>query len=121
MSGFVAVMYRKVRHNDDHPVACQDAKPSRAATAAHTESPTLLLALPPPLRREHLIIRLIIQTIRRDRSGSVWIDDPSNLSRPDPSGPDQIDVEHQATDLAFSAWLRLFVLDYGTWPARLVY
>jgi hypothetical protein len=46
-----------------------------------------------------LIIGLIIQTIRRDRSGSVWIDGPSNLSRPDPPGPDQIDAEHQATDL----------------------
>jgi hypothetical protein len=47
-----------------------------------------------------LIIRLIIQTIRRDRSGAVWTDEASNLSRPDPSGADQIDVEHQATDLA---------------------
>jgi hypothetical protein len=47
-----------------------------------------------------LIIRLIIQTIRRDPTGSVQIDDPSNVSRPDPSGSDQIDAEHQATDLA---------------------
>jgi hypothetical protein len=47
-----------------------------------------------------LIIRLIIQTIRRDPTGSVQIDDPSNVSRPDPSGADQIDAEHQATDLA---------------------
>src|SRR5215208_3047532 len=47
-----------------------------------------------------LIIRLIIQTIRLDRSGSVWIDEASNLSRPDRSGADQIDAEHQATDLA---------------------
>jgi hypothetical protein len=47
-----------------------------------------------------LIIRLIIQTIRRDRSGADQIDDPSNVSRPDPSGADQIDAEHQATDLA---------------------
>jgi hypothetical protein len=42
-----------------------------------------------------LIIRLIIQTIRRDRSGSVWIDEASDVSRPDPTGADQIDVEHQ--------------------------
>jgi hypothetical protein len=42
---------------------------------------------------------LIIQTIRRDRSRSVQTDDPSNVSRPDPSGADQIDAEHQATDL----------------------
>ena len=34
-----------------------------------------------------LIIRLIIQTIRRDRSGSVQIDEASNLSRPDRSEP----------------------------------
>jgi len=46
-----------------------------------------------------LIIRLIIQTIRQDQSGSDQIDDPSNLSSPDRSGPDQIDAEHQATDL----------------------
>ena len=47
-----------------------------------------------------LIIRLIIQTIRQDRSGSDQIDDPSDVSRPDPSGAVQIDAEHQATDLA---------------------
>jgi hypothetical protein len=47
-----------------------------------------------------LIIRLIIQTILLDRSGSVWIDEAPNLSRSEPSGPDQIDAEHQPTDLA---------------------
>jgi hypothetical protein len=47
-----------------------------------------------------LIIPLIIQAIRRDPSRSVWIDDPANVSRPDRSGVDQIDAEHQATDLA---------------------
>jgi hypothetical protein len=47
-----------------------------------------------------LIIRLIIQTIRRVPSRSDWIDEASNLSRPDRSGADQIDAEHQATDLA---------------------
>jgi hypothetical protein len=47
-----------------------------------------------------LIIRLIIQTIRRDRSGSVWTDDPPNVSSPDRSGADQSDAEHQSTDLA---------------------
>jgi hypothetical protein len=46
-----------------------------------------------------LIIRLIIQTIRRDRSGPVQIDEASNVSGPDPSAADQTDVEHQATDL----------------------
>lgn len=46
-----------------------------------------------------LIIRLLIQTIRQDRSGSIWTDDPSDVSRPDRSGSDQIEVEHQATDL----------------------
>ena len=35
-------------------------------------------------RAAGLIIRLIIQTIRRDPSGSVWTDDAGNLSRPDP-------------------------------------
>jgi hypothetical protein len=50
-----------------------------------------------------LIIRLIIQTIRQDPSGPIWTDDPSNVSRPDPSGGDQIDAEHQVTDLVVSA------------------
>jgi hypothetical protein len=49
---------------------------------------------------QSLIIRLIIQTIRRDPSGAVWTDEAPNMSRPDPSGADQTDVEHQATDLA---------------------
>jgi len=49
-----------------------------------------------------LIIRLIIQTIRQDPSGAVWTDEASNVSRPDPSGADQIDAEHQATDLVLS-------------------
>jgi hypothetical protein len=38
-----------------------------------------------------LMIRLIIQTIRRDPS--VWTDGASNLSRPDPSGAVWIDAE----------------------------
>jgi hypothetical protein len=47
-----------------------------------------------------LIIRLIIQTIRRDRTRSDQIDEARNVSRPDQFGADQIDAEHQATDLA---------------------
>ena len=43
---------------------------------------------------------LIIQTILLYPSGAVWTDEASNVSRPDPSGADQTDVEHQATDLA---------------------
>jgi hypothetical protein len=35
-----------------------------------------------------------------DPTGPVWIDEASNLSRADWSGADQIDAEHQATDLA---------------------
>jgi hypothetical protein len=42
---------------------------------------------------------LIIQTIRRVPSRSDGIDEAPNLSRPDPSGADQFDAEHQATDL----------------------
>ena len=57
-------------------------------------------AWPRALWRTALTIPLIIQTIRRDPSGSVWIDQASNLSRPDPSGADQSDAEHQATELA---------------------
>jgi hypothetical protein len=50
-----------------------------------------------------LIIPMIIQTIRLDPSGPDATDDPSHLSRSDPSGTDQIDAEHQATDLAVGA------------------
>jgi hypothetical protein len=53
-----------------------------------------------------LIIPVIIRTIRLDRSGSAWIDEAPNLSRPDPSEADQIDAEHQATDLAVPGSLR---------------
>src|SRR5215207_8546348 len=54
----------------------------------------------PRLGSRALIIRLIIQTIRRDPAGADQIDEASNVSRPDRSGADQIDAEHQATDLA---------------------
>jgi hypothetical protein len=53
-----------------------------------------------------LIIRLVIQTIRLDRSGSVWIDEASNVSRADRSGAGQIDAEHQATDLVACTTIR---------------
>jgi hypothetical protein len=49
---------------------------------------------------------LIIQTIRRDPSGSDQIDEASNVSRPDPSGADQTDAEHQATDLTVGSSTR---------------
>jgi hypothetical protein len=47
-----------------------------------------------------LIIPLIIQTIRLDPSGSIWTDQASNLTSQIPTGADQADAEHQATDLA---------------------
>jgi len=47
---------------------------------------------------------LVIQTIRRVPSRSDWIDDPPDLSRADPSGADQTDAEHQATDLVVWSW-----------------
>jgi hypothetical protein len=37
---------------------------------------------------------MIIQTILLDPTGAVWTDEPSNVSRPDPSGADQIDAKH---------------------------
>jgi hypothetical protein len=43
-----------------------------------------------------LIIPMIIQTILLDPSGAVWTDEASNVSRPDPSGADQIDAEHSS-------------------------
>jgi hypothetical protein len=63
---------------------------------------------PPPHGRVsfgwHLIIPLIIQPIRQDPPGSSWIDGAPNVSSPDQSGADQIDAEHQATDLAVWPW-----------------
>jgi DNA-binding CsgD family transcriptional regulator len=47
----------------------------------------------PRLGSRALIIRLIIQTIRLDPTGSDQIDEASNVSSPDPSGADQIDAE----------------------------
>ena len=46
-----------------------------------------------------LIIPMIIQTILLDPSEAVWTDIASDVSRPDPSGVNQSDVEHQATDV----------------------
>jgi len=49
-----------------------------------------------------LIIRLIIQTIRQDRSGSDQIDEASNVSRPDRSGADQ--VQRRAPGYGSGGW-----------------
>jgi hypothetical protein len=46
-----------------------------------------------------MIIPMIIQTILLDPSEAVWTDIASHVSRPDPSGVNQSDVEHQATDV----------------------
>jgi hypothetical protein len=37
---------------------------------------------------------MIIQTIGLDPSGAIWTDEPSNVSRLDPSGADQADAKH---------------------------
>jgi hypothetical protein len=84
-----------------------------ADTSADEKNAGSMSGGPDGLRADRLtclIIRLIIQTIRRDRSGSVWIDDAPDVSSPDPSGANQADAEHQATDLAVGE---------TTWPARL--
>jgi hypothetical protein len=47
-----------------------------------------------------MVIPMVIQTILLDPSGAVWIDEPPNVSRQDPSRADRIDAEHQATELA---------------------
>jgi hypothetical protein len=53
-----------------------------------------------------LVIRLVIQTIRQDPSGSIQTDEAINVSRPDPSGADRTDAERQATDLMVARrWL----------------
>jgi hypothetical protein len=57
---------------------------------------------------------MIIQTILLYPSGAVWTDEPPNVSRPDRSGADQSDAEHQATDLLLG-WSHL--LD-GSSPKR---
>jgi hypothetical protein len=62
-----------------------------------------------------LIIPLIIQTIRRDPSRPVAIDEAPNVSRAEPSGPDQTDAEHQATDLAVGRHSLVFSTHVRTW------
>ena len=68
-----------------------------------------------------MIIRLIIQTIRRDPSGPVQIDEASDVSRPDPSGADQIDAEHQATDLMLSGGAITPHLPFDLWRGNAVW
>jgi hypothetical protein len=77
-----------------HPYRASPSAPSVAASP-HTVSPR------PSARLAirffvgcALIIRLIIQTILLDPTGAVWTDEPSNVSRLDPSGADQIDAEN---------------------------
>src|SRR5512132_1513689 len=81
-----------------------------------------------------LIIRLIIQTIRPDRSGSVWTDGTPNVSRPDPSGAIPTDAKHPtrnrkmegsnplsapriarpaSSSSALSCWVEVLELDAG--------
>jgi hypothetical protein len=60
----------------------------QAAPARGRIGPAAWLAIRHSVER-HLIIGLIIQTIFLDRSGAIWTDEPSNLSRPDPSEADQ--------------------------------
>jgi hypothetical protein len=57
------------------------------------------LGLTSPIPRVGLSRCLIIRTIRRAPSGPDGIDEAPDLSSVDPSGADQIDAEHQATDL----------------------
>jgi hypothetical protein len=61
-----------------------------------------------------LIIRLIIQTILLDPSGSGWIDEPSHASRLDPSGAVQFDAEHPSRNRKVEGWNPLGVL--GSFP-----
>jgi hypothetical protein len=97
-------------------VAVRQASPDGMSGARSTMVAHYLRG--PGRRAAGLIIRLIIQTIRQDPSRSVWIDEASNLSRPDPSGADQIDVEHQATDLVVSAGCVRWVSDAGQRGSR---
>jgi hypothetical protein len=67
-----------------------------------------------------LIIHLIIQTIGLDPSRAVWTDEASNVSRPDPSGADQVDAEHPARNRKVEAHLgkcKLQVTSHGLAPA----
>jgi hypothetical protein len=93
LAGFRMLVKRAFPWRRPHKQATRTAGPSRAVLSR--EHMTRLVE-----RLIFLIIRLIIQTIRRNRTRSVWIDEASNVSRPDPSGADQIDAEHQAMDLA---------------------
>ena len=59
---------------------------------------------------------LIVRTIRRDPSGSVWIDGPSNVSRPDRSEPTR-----SAQSTSLRTWWPLPRLEWascGDYPTR---
>jgi hypothetical protein len=47
-----------------------------------------------------VIIPMIIQTTQPGPSEPNWTDDPSHLTRLDPTGADHSDAEHPPTDLA---------------------
>jgi len=53
-----------------------------------------------------LIIPLIIQTIRLDRTGQDAVDAAPDLSSAEATGTDVLDAEHQSTDLAVKSSLR---------------
>src|SRR4029453_11995495 len=83
------------RHRVCATSRCQSTRRDPMADACCTDGSVVWTAAEDSASR-----RLIVQTIRQDPTGSVWTDDPSNVSRPDPSGAHQIDAQHQATDLA---------------------
>jgi hypothetical protein len=61
---------------------------------------------------------LIIQTILLYPSGAVWTDEASNVSRLDPSGAVQIDVEHPSRNRLHSRTQSRLLADRRVWAAE---
>jgi hypothetical protein len=87
-----------LEHEASLPDGARSSRGWPQPTTASSSEAELPVQHPRPLR--WLIIYLIIQTIRQAPSRPDAIDEVPDVSRPDPSGTDQFDAEHQATDLA---------------------
>jgi hypothetical protein len=61
---------------------------------------------------------MIIQTILLDPTGAVWTDAASDVSRPDPSGADQIDAEHSTRNRKVEGSMKSREQADGSRPGR---
>jgi hypothetical protein len=85
--------------------ASQGARPSRCASPQPCQHRVARLAIRFCVGCPR-IIPMVIHTILLDPSGSIWTDEASNVSRPDPSGAVQVDAEHPPRNRRSSVRIR---------------